>query len=183
MRAVIITSNGYLDKRLERILINNGIKGDIETKITRNMLNVYDCVIFSYKNEIPNLPIVIERLVLEKKILVVYINNTASIGSFYNVIKDLFFININELTMEIELPLVIKSSLKYLKKITQLQSEKTTIEEQLNTLKLTNKAKQILISKGLSEAESHQFIQKKAMDLRVSKLKLVNLIIKNKIDI
>ena len=182
MRAVIISSNGYLDKRLERILTNSNIKGDIETKLTRNMINVYDCVIFSYKNDIPNIPVLIERIVLEQQILVIYINNTTSIGKFHNVVENLFFKDINEMTIDIELPLVIKTSSKYLKKIKTLQASNDSLEEQLETIKLTTKAKKILIKKGYSEAESHQFIQRKAMGLRISKRKLVNLIIENKID-
>ena len=43
--------------------------------------------------------------------------------------------------------------------------------------------KRILISKGLSEAESHKLIQKTAMNYRLSKSEAANLIIKNKIDI
>jgi len=47
---------------------------------------------------------------------------------------------------------------------------------------LINNAKLILSKKGYSEAASHQFIQKKAMDLRLSKKMTANLIIENKID-
>jgi len=64
MRVAIIASNGYLDKRIERLLGSNNIKGDIMNKFTRNQIYAYDCVIFTHKNDIPNLPVLIERLVL-----------------------------------------------------------------------------------------------------------------------
>ena len=183
MRVLIITSGGYLDKRIGRILHNNNIKGDVATKLTRDMINRYDCVIFSHNNEIPNLPKLIETIVLEKKILVIYINNTSSIGYYYNIVDDLFFSMISENTVEIELPSVIKSSGKYTSMITKLEDKIKQLQEDNKLLKLTNKAKLILMNKGLTEAQSHKFIQRKAMSMRTSKLNLVNLIIENKIDI
>lgn len=182
MRVIIISTGGYLDKRIERLLINNNIKGDVATKLTRNMINVYDCVIFSYKNEIPKLPNVIERIVLEKKLLVIYINDTNLLGYYYNLINDLYFVMISEVTLDIELPIVIKSNTKYIAKINSLEKEVTSLKDQLILFKLTNNAKRLLMEKGLSEAESHKFIQHKSMSMRVTKLKLVNLIIENKID-
>jgi len=101
----------------------------------------------------------------------------------YNVLDDIFFAYVNEQTMDIELPVILNSSVKYLKKITYLQKNHDDMKDQLETIKLTNKAKRLLMNKGLTEEESHQFIQKKAMDLRTSKKNLVNLIIENKIDI
>ena len=182
MRAVIINSRGYLDKRIERTLHQNNINGDIKDKLTRNMFNQYDCVIFSHQNDIPNLPKVIERIVLEKKVIVILVNNTLSIGHYYNINDDLFFAMVNEASMEVELPFVIKNNMKFIKKIKVLEREKTDLIEEVQNIKNTNKAKRILINKGFTEAESHKFIQQKAMSLRISKSKLVNLIIENKID-
>lgn len=183
MRSIIISSGGYLDKRIERLLENNNIKGDVVNKLTRNMINVYDCVIFSYKNDIPNLPKVIERLVLEKKLLVIYINSSNSIGYYYNLINDLYFVMVSEITLDIELPTVIKANTKYVQNMVKLEAKVYELENQLSLIKLTNQAKRVLMTKGLNEEESHKFIQQKAMSLRISKLKLVNLIIENKIDI
>jgi len=41
----------------------------------------------------------------------------------------------------------------------------------------------ILMNKGLNEADSHKFIVHKAMEMRLSKKKIVNLIIEEKIDL
>lgn len=183
MRVLIITSGGYLENRVERVLSNNDIKGDVSTKLSRDQINRYDCVIFSYNNDIPNLPKLIETIVLERKIHVVFINNTPSIGYYYNLVNDLFFSMVNENTLDIELPLIIKSNVKYTAFIVKLELQINHLEEDVELLKLTNKAKLILMSNGLSEAESHKFIQRKSMSMRVSKRKLVNLIIENKIDI
>ena len=183
MRVAVIKGNGDLDRRIERLLNQHGIKGDFVQQLHRNTMKQYDCVILSHRNDVPNIPIVIERIVLEKATSVVYITGTTSVGHLYNVYNDVYFNLVNELTMDIELPLTIKLVAKHMNKIEQLQIENDDVNERLQTLMQTNKAKRILIKKGLSEEESHQFIQKKAMDLRVSKRHLVNLIIENKIDI
>lgn len=183
MRALIIASDGYHDKRIERILTNNNINGDIVKKLTRNMLNVYNCVIFSYKNDIPNLPKVIEAIVLEKNIHVIFINNSSSISHYYNLMDDLHFSMIQDYSLEIALPITIGAHSKYVQKIVDLKEQLQESKDEIELMKLTNKAKLVLMKKGLSEAKSHKFIQQKAMSMRISKLKLVNLIIENKIDI
>lgn len=183
MRVAIVKSEGSLNTRISRILDNNGINGDIITKLTRNHILEYDAVIFSYNNNIPNMPKLLERIVLEKKIHVIYITNTLSIGQFYNLFDDIYFNYIQEHKMDLMLSTILRHTKKYIRNITQLQDEANKIKEELQLLKLTNKAKVILMNKGLSEADSHKFIINKAMDLRVSKKKLVNLIIEEKIDI
>ena len=183
MRALIVKSGGYLDKRIERILFNNDIKGDIIAKLSRSTINVYDCVIFTHQYDIPNLPKVIEQIVLEKKILVLYVNNRSSMGYFYNVIEDTYFNVINETYIDIELPYIIKTVPKYLNQITKINTENDKLKNEIDTIKLINKAKRYLMKKGLDEAASHQFIQRKSMDMRLSKKEFANLIIENKIDI
>jgi len=183
MRVAVIKSNGHIDKKIERLLIFNKIKGDFISKFTRNSLKKYDVVIFSYKNNISNLPKILENIILEQEIFVLYINSTVAIGEFYNILNDLYFSVINEQNLEIEFLSVLNNSLKYLKKINVYKDENKKLKSQLDTIKLVNKAKIILMSKGLSEADSHQFIQKTSMDLRLSKKQAANLIIKNKIDI
>ena len=183
MRVAVIKSNGYIDTKIERLLKFNKIKGDFISKFTRNSLKMYNIVVFTYKNNIPNLPKVLESIVLEQKIFVIYVNNTLSTGEFYNVLNNLFFSVINEQNLEIEFLSIINNSLKYIQEINHYRDENKLLKNQLNTLKLVNKAKTILMSKGLSEADSHKFIQRSAMDLRLSKKQTANLIIDNKIDI
>ena len=183
MRVAVIKSNGYIDAKIGRLLSLNKIKGDFISKFTRNSLKLYNVVIFSYKNNIPNLPKVIESIVLEKKVLVIYVNKTLSTGQFFNVMNDLYFSVVDESSLEIELHSIINNSLKYLVEIAHYKALNESLDDKLETMKLVNKAKTILINKGLSEADSHKFIQRKAMDLRLSKKQTANLIIENKIDI
>ena len=183
MRVAVIRSNGYIDTRIEKLLSFNKIKGDFITRFTRNSLKMYDTVIFTYKNNIPNLPKVLESIVLEQKIFVIYVNSTLSTGEFYNVLNNLYFSMINIQNLEIEFISVLNNSLKYIREINSYKLKNEQLINELDTIKLVNKAKTVLISKGLSEADSHKFIQRKAMNLRLSKKQTANLIIENKIDI
>ena len=183
MRVAIVKSNGYLDGRISRVLTNNNIKGDVISKVVRSTITEYDALIFSYQNNIPNIPKVLEQIVLEKRVQVVYVTNTLSIGQFYNLFDDLYFHYIKEENIDFLLPRMLETSMKYLKKIRILEEENKQVKEDLLLIKNTNKAKRILIQKGLSEAEAHRFIIDKAMSMRVSKKRLVNLIIENRIDI
>ncbi len=183
MRAAIVKSSGYLDNVILRILSNNNIKGDIVEKVTRSTLMNYDTVIFTYQNNVPNMPKLLERIVLEKQTQVIFIGNTVGVGQFYNLLNDIRFTFIDERTLEMVLPSTVAITSKFHKEIRILKEEYNSVASELKLLKLTNKAKRILIEKGLSEKESHKFIVNKAMELRVPKIKLVNLIIENKIDI
>jgi hypothetical protein len=182
MRVAVIKNGGNMDIKIDRILKNNKINGDFIEKFTTNSIKKYDTIIFTYKNKISNISKVIEQIVLEKKILVIYINNKLSVGQFYNVLNNLYFSIVNEQALEIELLKVLQLSEKYFREINHLNSEVLKLKDQINTINLINNAKLILAKKGYSEALSHQFIQKKAMDLRLSKKMTAELIIKNKID-
>ena len=183
MRAAIVKSEGYLDSIITRILHNNGIKGDFITKANRSTFLQYDVIVFTYQNKIPNISKVIEQISLEKKIQVIYISSTMSTGAFYNLLDDLYFNFIEEKNIEVALPSIVKISAKFIKEITLLKEELVTTLSELDLIKRTAKAKRLLIKKGLSEDESHKFIINKAMEMRITKTKLVNLIIENRIDI
>lgn len=183
MRVAIVKSNGHLDNRISRVLADNGIKGDIITKVARQTINDYDSVIFTYQNSLPNMPKLLERIVLEKKIHVIYITNTPSIGQFYNLFDDIYFNYVHEYKLDTVLSTLLRHTKKYIKSIEYFQFENDRLKDQIEIMKLTNKAKRILMEKGLTEAESHKFIVNKSMNLRISKRKLVNLIIEEKIDI
>jgi len=182
MRVAIIKNSGNIDTKIERILKNNKINGDFIEKFDRNSINIYNVVIFTYKNKIQNISKLIEQIVLEKKTLVIFINNNLSVGNFYNVLNDIYFSIVNEQYLEVELPSIIINNSKYVSEINLLNGELRQLKETLNAINLINNAKRVLSKKGFSEAESHQFIQKKSMDLRLSKKLTAELIIQNKID-
>lgn len=182
MRVAIIKNSGNLDLKIERILRSNKINGDFISKFDRNSINIYDVVIFTYKSKLLNLSKIIEQIVLEKKTLVIFINNNLSISKFYNVLNDVYFNTVNDQYLDVELASVIRNSEKYFIEINSLNNEVKQLKEDLDTINIINNAKRSLSSKGYSEAESHQFIQKKSMNLRLSKKLTAELIVQNKID-
>lgn len=62
--------------------------------------------------------------------------------------------------------------------IKTLQNEKEKLIDELNEIKLINKAKWLLVErKQLTEKQAHHYIEKKAMDLRVKKKEVAKKII------
>ena len=163
-------------------IISLATKAEID-KINNKMNLKYDAIIFTYQNNIPNISKVMEQIVLSKKITVIYINNTINIGHLYNLVDDYYFHMTEESKIEVLLPYIIKTISKYVRRISILEGELAEVSDNLNTFKLTNKAKRKLMDEGFSEEESHKFIINKSMELRKSKKHVVNLIIENKIDI
>lgn len=182
MRVAIISTGGYLDKRIVRLLSQHGINGDVVNRINRQTLRQYDALIASDKLDIPNLPVVLERIILEQTTQVVYITNSTAIGHLHSVYGDIRFHIVNETTMDVELPLALTLIGKFDRALRTLVKERDQAQDQLETMRLTNRAKRVLIDRGYSEEAAHQFIQKEAMDRRLSKRQIVNLIIEEKID-
>ena len=182
MRVAIIKNGGNIDTKIDRVLRSNKINGDFIDKFNRNSINIYDVIIFTYKCKVPNLSKIIEQIVLEKKTLVIFINNNLSVGKFYNVLNNIYFNIVNDQFLDIELPMILKNTKKYITEIHFLDNEIKQLKKRLNAINLINNAKRVLSKKGYSEAKSHQFIQKKSMDLRLSKKMTAELIIQNKID-
>ena len=183
MRAAIIATGGHLDRQILRTLLTHGINGDIVSAITKRVIDEYGCVILSDHLKIPNLPVAVERLILEQSIHVIYIAQNPSIGPYYSVMNDMYFHHIQQFSIEVELPLLLRTIDKFDKPLQHMKNRHDEMQQKYDTIQLTNKAKRILIERGYSEEDAHQFIQKTAMDMRVSKKKLVSLIIENKIDI
>jgi hypothetical protein len=182
MRVAILRSNGYIDQKISRLLDQQQIKGDLIDRVTRREIEFYDFIIASYKNKIPNIVVLLEQIVLEQKVHVVYITNTMSIGQFHSLNQNKYFHINHEPSIEIELPLTMRLVQKYTHELQHLELQLQSTKEQLDTLKRTNKAKLILMENGYTEPQAHQFIQQESMKLRISKRRLVNLIIENKID-
>jgi response regulator NasT len=183
MKVAIVKSGEYLDNRIARVLAENGINGDFVDKVDRLILNSYHGIIFSYENKIPNISKLLEQIVLEKRIHVVYITNTTSIGQFYNLYDDIYFNYVQEFKLDVVLSTILRHTNKYLREIKHYEYQLDKTKSELDLLKATNKAKRILIDKGFSEADAHRYIIDKSMELRMTKKKLVNLIIEQKIDI
>jgi response regulator NasT len=183
MRVCVFEQQGSLTAQLLRILTENGIKGDVVKTIRLSLIDEYDVIIFSERHEIPSLYTTIEQLVLSKKIHVVFISETHSLGKIHKLMNDFRFHRINKLLMNAELPMLLTTIQKYSTYIMSIEQKTIETQQLLTELELISKAKFYLMDRGMSEKEAHMYIRKKAMDLRKTKSSVANLIIQNRIDI
>ncbi|MCF7925272.1 MAG: hypothetical protein K9L26_01960, partial [Candidatus Izimaplasma sp.] len=181
-RLAMYQGNGILNQRVLRYLKRLKHRVNNVNKVTSHTIQNYDVVIFTEDLQINNIIKVLEQIVLEEAILVIFIHNEKLIHHFYNIQNHPYFMEINEKHLKTEWELKIPIALKYIKELTRLNAQLKQTKVQLSTMKSEQKAKRILMNKGFSEAESHHYIQQKAMALRKSKNVIVNLIIENKID-
>ena len=64
-------------------------------------------------------------------------------------------------------------------RIRQMQAKQATVEEKIKEIRLVNRAKWLLIEcLNMTEAEAHRYIEKQAMDLRISRWEAAENIIK-----
>ena len=64
-------------------------------------------------------------------------------------------------------------------RIRQMQAKQATVEEKIKEIRLVNRAKCLLIEcLNMTEAEAHRYIEKQAMDLRISRREAAENIIK-----
>lgn len=64
-------------------------------------------------------------------------------------------------------------------RIRQMQAKQATVEEKIKDIRLVNRAKWLLIEcLNMTEAEAHRYIEKQAMDLRISRREAAENIIK-----
>ncbi len=182
MRLAIFQDNGLIYQRIIRFLRQNSYSVDTVNRVTSHTIKNYDVVVFTEGVQVPNLVKVIEQIALEEAILVVYIHQGSALNQFYNIASHPFFIDITLKDLHLEWRYKIPLATKYSKVLTRSYQALKETKKQLNALENELKAKRILMRNGLSEAESHRFIQQKAMKLRKSKQDVVNLIIQNKID-
>lgn len=183
MRLGIYETKGVLYDQVISFLKRNNIGVNPIKRVTSHTLTLYEAIIFTEGNSIPNLAKVIEQIVLEEHVAVIYVHSGQWMNQLYNMMNNPFFIEVNYNQMELLFKQKIELSLKYIKLIKQKNKQIETITENYTELKNEIKAKRILMNKGLSEEESHKLIQAKAMQLRKQKKDVVNLIIRNKIDL
>lgn len=78
---------------------------------------------------------------------------------------------------------VIRQSLRVLcatrERLRRMEERQATVEDKIEEIRLVNRAKWLLIERlGMTEAEAHKYIEKQAMDQRISKRELASNLIK-----
>jgi len=183
MKVAILQGQDPLAKQMLKSLQAYQINGDLVDKIDNRLLTMYDFLIVSSEQK-PKIPSsVLEQIVLQKQIVLIYIHHQSNLGNLYNLLDDPFFLPISKLNVIETLPSMLITIHKWQKEVGTLKRELKVTSRDLKELKNTLKAKRMLINKGMSEEEAHNWIQKVAMDRRCKKSDIVNLIIQESIDI
>ncbi len=183
MKICIFNGHTNLTNNLLRILMENGVKTDIFKKVKFSVIENYDAVIFVEHSKIDKMYTLMEQFVLTKKIHVIFIASTESLGKIQKICSDFYFHRINRQILGVELPMLLRTIRKQNKYILALKTEISNLQKKIHEHETISKAKYLLMEKGMKESSAHMFIQRKAMDLRKSKYIIANLIIQNKIDI
>lgn len=183
MRLGIYETKGPIYDQVLSYLKRSNIGVTPIKRVTSHTLTLYEAIIFTEDNPVPNIARVIEQIILEQQVAIIYIHNGQWMSHLYNMLHNPFFIELNHKQLELLFYHKVDLSLKYIQMIRQKNNELEVVNEKYNDLKNEIKAKRILMDRGLSEKESHKLIQAKAMKLRKQKKDIVNLIIRNRIDL
>lgn len=183
MKVAILQGSEQLSKQLMRSLLAHQIKGDLITRIDQRTIVTYDFLVISSDIK-PKVPIrVLEQVVMQKQCVLVYIHQKVNINQFYNLLEDPYFLLVPYIQVVELLPGLLMTVNRWRKEVGILRRELQASEKKLHETTATTKAKRILMTKGFSEKEAHNWIQKEAMDKRCKKMDVVNLIIRENIDI
>lgn len=145
---------------------------DINNNTVRKYLNQYNPIVLviHHSVECNNLSILLDYLITNKVIPIIYINNTSNYGQFYNVINDVYFTSIEENKLEQLLEIVLNIFIKLRIEFTLMNKKIIKLENKIKDDNLIVKAKlKLMKDLNLSEEESYKYILKKSMNQRKSK--------------
>lgn len=179
-KILVCNEDSLLAIRISRLLIDKNQAFEIiKHPITREELFKYSLIIIHSSYKLTGIFPFIENIVLHSKLNVIYISMNA-ISSFSNKLNQQpNFVFIDELKMDVELPITIKMFMKKQEENQYLIEENRKLKNQLETEKIISKCKRVLISHHMTEDQAHKYILKVAMDKQISKYDACLFIIKN----
>ncbi|MDD3123279.1 MAG: hypothetical protein PHC62_07205 [Candidatus Izemoplasmatales bacterium] len=178
-KVLVCIEDGMLRIRINRILTDKRIPFDIvKTPIRKDDLTRYQFLIIHSSYKISGLYQFIESLLVNQTIPIIFISMNSMSSILHRFQNNPFFVQIDEVKMDGELPLAITLFQKQTLKLESLIEENKALKTKLNTEQAMSKCKKLLMSEGLSEEEAHQLILKTAMDFKISKfdacIKIIN---------
>ncbi|MDF2699079.1 MAG: hypothetical protein K0Q49_635 [Haloplasmataceae bacterium] len=186
MEKVLVLSNDNIFnmniKRLVKSYLVEVTTAEVNVNIINKTLKLYNpnVLIIHHTLKCSNISILLDYLVTNKVIPVIYINNVSNFGNIYNVMNDIYFMNMDEMKisslLEFGIDFFIKLGVQYSflnKKVEQLEHK---LEEEKYVL---NAKFKLMKDKNMSEEEAYMFILKQSMDQRVSKVSIAKEILKN----
>ncbi|MBU1144444.1 MAG: hypothetical protein KJ971_01130 [Firmicutes bacterium] len=180
-KILVCIEDGLLSIRINRLLTDKRISFDlVKHPIKKEDLMRYSTLVVHSSYRLIGLHPFIENLLILNVIPIIYISMNSGSGNFHKFMNHPNFMQIEELKMDIELPLVLSLFSKRLNETEKLIQENKKLSSQLLTEKIMSKCKKYLMSLGLSENESHQKIIQIAMNNQISKYDACGFILKEK---
>ncbi len=183
-KIMVLSTDIIFNNKLKRIMNMQLFFND--SLVNLNVINRYlnqekpQVLIIHHSVKCNNLSKLFDYLVTNKIIPVIYIHNTVNFSQFYQVLNDIFFLNLEETKIELTLPVVVPIYFKISEQIKKLNKDVNKLETKLTDKKIVHKAKMLLMErKKFSENEAHQYIIKQAMEKRLSKEKIALEILEN----
>lgn len=183
MKIVLFSNDIYIESYLNSILPKSEyqiVKGTISTKyeMERDIkMHMPDVCIFDSNVADPEISKLIEKLVTIDLVNVIYVSKTYDFSLVYSLMDNTRFI-IVQIDKINAIEDFIKIITKYNKKINTLEKQLEDANNQINDSILVNKAKNHLMKLGYTENDAFKYIQRLAMDKRVSKAQIAKEILK-----
>ncbi len=156
--------------QIDRLLKTKQIAYDlIQGKASKEDLLRYEVVLIHASWRLPSLFVFVEHIVLANGPMVFMIQNTSGLGSFSRIATHPLFAQIQELKLDIELPIALDLAFKFLQEKKRLEKLTKSAQNKVETMEKYTEAKKTLQRQGLTEEEAHQHILKVAMDHQITK--------------
>lgn len=170
-KVLVLIEDQLLSSRVARVLHEKGIPHEIvKTPVRKEELLRYSCVVVHSSYRIQGLFAFLEHLIVSGTIPILYVSMNTVSNQFSRFRDHPFFVHLDELRLDAELPIAIQVFDKQSKSIDHLRQENKQLQNQLELERALSKAKRHLMSQGMTEEMAHQAILKLAMDEQMSKL-------------
>ena len=180
MKKILVCAEDSLSIiRIERLLLTKNRPYDIQkSPIKKDELLLYEVIIIHSSWRLSNVFSFIENIVLSKTIPIIYITSLINIAPFCKISDSPFFALIDEIKLDVELPITLSLLIKFRAEFERLNLETKKMINENEQKRMMEQCKSILMNQGLSEKEAHRFILKSAMDSHISKFDVCMQIIK-----
>lgn len=156
--------------QIDRLLKTKQIAYDlIQGKAAKEDLLRYEVILIHASWRLPSLFVFVEHVVLASGPMVFMIQNGMGSGSFSRISHNPHFALIQELKLDIELPIALDLAFKFIQEKQRLEKLTKSAQNKVETMEKYTEAKRMLLRKGFTEDEAHQHILKVAMDHQMTK--------------
>lgn len=176
--AVLINKNEYKLKQILNLKEYQVEYLDIPLlEFKQNLTKLRTDILIISKQYLANMINLLQMLVFNKEMLIIYISKNLEYGLLYNILNESNFILLEENNV-LAINDILRYAVKAYREIRLLNKKLIRLEDDLNSTNLVREAKlKIMKEKKLSEEEAYKYIINLAMQKRIKKSELSKQII------